>query len=306
MKLSSGSQRPILLQPSLRGFTLIEIMVSVLLLSMIIVGLLLMFYQVQRAFRAGTTQADILEGGRATMALLTRDLQEMAASGLPKSSSVANCYIGPSDYPTTVSPTTQDLPSGTQRTNWLQDIRFLSRQNDEWRAISYRVVYASNGVGVLYRLLESTNRFTLESATSNALGGISLVAQANFNAVISNYHRVLDGIVSFDVRAVDTNGMAYPNMNPPFGPTNPNDRWSPNILVDNSTARFEFFDAELPAYVDIELAILEPSTLAKFRGRDVQGPALDYLSRQIGRTHVFRQRVAIRPATAQLRSLTFN
>ena len=77
-------------------------------------------------------------------------------------------------------------------------------------------------------------------------------------------------------------------------------------IAFNTLAEFEFFDGELPAYVDIELAVMEPATLTKFRGRDDRTAALDFLSRQIGRTHVFRQRGAIRPATAQLRSLTFN
>jgi hypothetical protein len=50
----SGSQR----------FSLIEIMVTVGLLTFIILGLLLMFNQTQRAFRTGMTQTDVL-GSRA-------------------------------------------------------------------------------------------------------------------------------------------------------------------------------------------------------------------------------------------------
>lgn len=297
-----------------RAFSLIEIMVSVSLLSVIIVGLLLMFYQVQRAFRAGTTQVDILEGGRATMNILVRDLQEMTACRLTNSPNIVNCLIRPSTLPdgspiaATATPTHQDLPSGSRRTNWLQDITFLSRQNDEWRAISYRVVFATNGVGTLYRLLETTNRMTLADANSNALRNISLVSQTEFSAVSTNYHRVVDGVVSFDVRALDTNGFPFPNIDPTSPPANPNDRWSPNIFVDVAGARYEFFGDEVPAYVDVELAILEPTALAKFRAREEvsQTQALEYLGRQVGKTHVFRQRVAIRPATAQLRSLTFN
>ena len=296
------------------AFSLIEIMVSVALLGLIIVGLLAMFSQVQRAFRAGTTQVDILEGGRATMNLLVRDFQEMTACRLTNSRTIFNCLIRPSTQPDgaqlvgAVAPTYQDLPSGSRRTNWLQDITFLSRQNDEWRAISYRVVYATNGVGTLYRLLETTNRMTLEDANSNALRNISLVSQTEFSAVSTNYHRVVDGVVAFDVRALDTNGFPFPNIDPTSLPANPNDRWSPNIFVDLPGARYEFFGDEVPAYIDVELAILETSTLAKFRAREEAGQsqALEYLERQAGRTHVFRQRVAIRPATAQLRSLTFN
>ncbi|MBK8000247.1 MAG: hypothetical protein IPK15_16375 [Verrucomicrobia bacterium] len=170
------------------------------------------------------------------------------------------------------------------------------------------MVFATNGVGTLYRLLETTNRMTLADANSNALRNISLVSQTEFSAVSTNYHRVVDGVVSFDVRALDTNGFPFPNIDPTGPPANPNDRWSPNIFVDIAGARYEFFGDEVPAYVDVELAILELTALAKFRAREEvsQTQALEYLERQVGKTHVFRQRVAIRPATAQLRTLTFN
>src|ERR1051325_4139527 len=78
------------------AFSLLEIMVAVSLLAVIIVGLLAMFYQVQRAFRAGTAQADVMEGGRATMNLLTRDLQEMAATDVEFTT---NFVVVPSESP---------------------------------------------------------------------------------------------------------------------------------------------------------------------------------------------------------------
>ena len=294
-----------------RAFSLIEVMVAVSLLSFIIVGLLAMFFQVQRAFRAGTAQADIMEGGRATMGLIMRDLQEMTACRLID---IANCVIEPSTridgaaLDATVNPTYQDLPTippGSRRTNWFQDLTFMSRVNDKWMATSYRVVYGENGVGALYRLMEETNRLTLFSDNSNAVRSVSFLAQAPFGSYSNYYHRVVDGVVSFDVRAYDTNGLAFPDIDPLNAPANPNIRWSPNIRVENNESRFEFYNNELPAYVDIELAILEPSTLAKFRGREDigQAQALEYLQRQIGRTHVFRQRVAIRPSATQVSSV---
>src|SRR5947207_12610645 len=57
--------------PGSPGFSLIEIMVTVSLLTFIILGLLLMFNQTQRAFRTGMTQTDVLEAGRATMDMLS-------------------------------------------------------------------------------------------------------------------------------------------------------------------------------------------------------------------------------------------
>ena len=53
------------------AFTLIEIMVTVALLSFIILGLMAMFHQTQRAFRNSITQTDVLEGARALNANFT-------------------------------------------------------------------------------------------------------------------------------------------------------------------------------------------------------------------------------------------
>src|SRR4051812_38323136 len=48
-----------------RGFSLIEILVVVALLSVIILGLVAMFHQTQKALLSTTTQVDFLEAGRA-------------------------------------------------------------------------------------------------------------------------------------------------------------------------------------------------------------------------------------------------
>ncbi len=63
-----------------RAFSLIEIMVVVALLSVIILGLVAMFNQTQRAFLSGTTQIDLLESGRIASDFVARDLEQMVPS----------------------------------------------------------------------------------------------------------------------------------------------------------------------------------------------------------------------------------
>ena len=279
-------------------------MVAVSLLSFIIVGLLAMFFQVQRAFRAGTAQADIMEGGRATMGLIVRDLQEMTACDYRF---VTNCVITPSQG---AANTVQDIPTGSLRTNFFQDIALLSRFNDEWIGTTYRVSNAVNGVGVLYRFV--TNRFRETLPASNVVAIADVSDSVSFMTTLgdSRFSRVLDGVVSLTITALDTNGQVYFDNDPipasqiPPQATDSRGYINANIHIIQPDF-FGFRSNALPAYIDIELAIMEPSTLAKFRGREdiSQAQALEYLQRQIGRTHVFRQRVAIRPSATQVSSV---
>ena len=61
------------------AFSLIELLVVMTLLSFIIIGLLAVFDQTQRAFKTGMSQVDVLESGRATMDLITREVEQMAS-----------------------------------------------------------------------------------------------------------------------------------------------------------------------------------------------------------------------------------
>lgn len=289
------------------AFSLIEIMVAVALLAVIIVGLLAMFYQVQRAFRAGTAQADILEGGRATMSLLVRDLQDMAPSNFEFAT---NCVIERSPYNAVgAAASTELLPSGNPRNNYLREIVLLSRVNDEWSAVAYRIGFATNGVGALYRLVVQTNSATLPDRQFEIVTNLFWLVRTRTPEVDANwFHRVVDGVVNLTVTAYDTNGIPYANNNPDVfnGPTDPYGNTNRNLHViqnvDPSRRYLAFRSNALPAYIDIELAVLEPTALAKFRAREEIGPAQasEYLARQIGRTHVFRQRVAIRPAASEI------
>src|SRR5208282_3368286 len=65
------------------AFTLVEILVTMAMLSFIVLGLLATFNQVQRAFQAAQGQTDFLETGRSAMNLMNQDLEQMAALSAP-------------------------------------------------------------------------------------------------------------------------------------------------------------------------------------------------------------------------------
>lgn len=262
-----------------RGFSLLEIMVAVALLALIIVGLLAMFYQVQRAFRSGTTSVDVMENGRAGTSMIVREAQEAIAVQMEPITNmgVVLPVVDINNNPAPASSAQQALPGGDSRQNFLRDFFFLSRVNDEWVGTAYRISNAVSGVGTLYRL---TDRQT----TNNPWFFASNFARATpYNN--TNFRRVMDGVVHFTVDFYDTNGWIIPKANNAYSP--------PEL-------GYAVTNGMLPAYMDVELAVLEPLTLGKFRYRyDAnQVQAAGYLANQAARTHVFRQRVPIRPASA--------
>ena len=289
-----------------RAFTLLELMVSVALLAVIIVGLLAMFSQVQRAWKSGITQVDVMEGGRATMALIVRDLQDMTA--LPQ----FNATNFEALYEINSQTIQLDLPDGSQRLNDLQNLSFVRRFGDDWTGVAYRITNAAWGVGSLYRLegtlladpLANYNNFpTNISHLGRYAMGVGLTnpnyfVQAVLSEPVRQYYtnsgfaRVLDGVVHFTVTAYDTNGTVMTNS--AFN----NNGFSCANLSTNGLLTAQIF----PSFLEVELAVVEPAVLERFKARIVQGPPLNitaatnYLARKAGQVHVFRQRVPIRPA----------
>ena len=62
------------------AFTLVEMLVTLALLSLIVLALMAVFNSTQKAFRASLTQTDMLESGRMAMGLIASDLEAMTPS----------------------------------------------------------------------------------------------------------------------------------------------------------------------------------------------------------------------------------
>jgi Tfp pilus assembly protein PilV len=279
------------------AFTLIEVMVVVVLLSLIVIALMAVFNSTQAAFRASVTQTDVLESGRAAMDLITGDLRamspSMASSNRNTQFSTVNFYAGTNYYEN--PPLIQSLvASSGSRTNVQQDIFILSQDNlngvPTWIGTGYAVCLSPSNTYSLYRF--STNRPVAQSGSASNLFNVDFL---NFRAYPNNgnYSHLVDGVVNFQVRAFDANGgLIFTNRTnirtnvlslPPL--------W-PNSVV--------FYSNALPASVEIELATLEDRTLQRAESRPPNLPSpppndsrTKYLQDQAGNLHVFRQRVAI-------------
>jgi type II secretory pathway pseudopilin PulG len=278
--------------PVRAAFTLIEVMVVVVLLSLIVIALMAVFNSTQAAFRASVTQTDVLESGRAAMDLITGDLRAMAPS-LGASNNVANNLKGAANFYVTdsgIPPLIQGLvASSGSRTNVQQDIFILSRGNlngvPTWTGTGYAVCLSPSNTYSLYRF--STNR---PVAQALAVSNLFWVDFNNFLGYPNSgsYSHLLDGVVGFQIRAYDANGMLI---------TTNLVNIKTNALPNHG---YVFYSNALPASVEIEMASLEDRTLQRAESRLPNLPLpppgdsrTKYLQDQAGNLHVFRQRVAI-------------
>jgi type II secretory pathway pseudopilin PulG len=279
---TSNTLRPSAAPPP--AFSLVEILVAVGLLSFIILGLLMMFNQTQRAFRLSITQADVLEQGRATMDMMSREIEQTTPSQYPDFFSGAwrratNFFAEPvPGFNTLVQP----LPGSGIRSNVVQQFFFLTRLNQDWIGTGYQVVpdMPGSSIGTLYR-------FTATNARSAPImvGGVIF-------SNLASASRVADGVVHLRARAFDTNGVLIASALGPYGSAT--NVWVRGNALDPWQAACYFMSNAVPAYVELELGILEPQIVKK--SKSIPDPLMqsNFLSGYAAEEHVFRQRIPIR------------
>jgi len=273
------------------GFSLVEVLVVVSLLSLIVLALMSVFSSTQRAFRASVTQTDVLEGGRAAVGLVTADLRLMAPSGGTNFGAV-NFFSYSNFYAYT--PLSQSLPGGTvQRTNLLNYFFVLGRENTKWFGVGYIVdTSSSSPLYPLYRFYAETNVSASPAALFN-----NFLSTIN-NGQWTNMSHVIDGVVHLVVRPYDVNGVWMTNG------------YTSQMRVPNNTSfsapfvggkvGFYFFSNTIPAAVELQLGILEDRALARAESLPNDVPAAPpndrrtlYLRDQAGKVHLFRQHVTV-------------
>lgn len=275
-------ERPVRAQ--LAAFSLIEIMVAVSLLTLIVLGLVFMFSQTQRAFVTSMAQVDVLENGRAISDLLSSELAEMAPTHLPLTTN----FLAEYDDVSFVQPLYQELPpGGTRRTNVVQRFFFLTRENQDWIGHGYYVLppYGNAGVGALYRHVTSARGWNASLLSSNFFHALR-------NGLVTN--RVADGIVHLRLIPYDVKGRRID----PFSWTNTasvnvTNGWSP---VVPGMINYYFLSNAVPASVELEVGILEKEAYERFKalGNANAVNQRGFLSNSAAQVHLFRQRIPIR------------
>jgi len=274
-----------------RAFTIVELLVAISILTLIVLVLYGLFDQVQKALRSNVAQVDVHEGGRAFMELASREMEQMQAGNVLTNVNLFARF--------TATPFRQPLLSaGEQRVNELEEVFFLSLLNKHWIGTGYRVLalnsngiatnFAKTGVGTLCRFRLSNHVANVRNPPLYAR--VMDVTPTNF----ANFQRVIDGVVHFRMRVYDQNGILITNN---FNPSILSGVLvSTNVYNNDVEYGYAFTNKALPASLEIELAILDPHILERYRSYPNAIVASNYLARQAGAIHLFQQRVPIRMA----------
>jgi prepilin-type N-terminal cleavage/methylation domain-containing protein len=265
-----------------RAFSLIELMIAIALLSLIVLGLLSMFTQTQRAFRDSMKQSDVLEAGRITAGFLVRELEQITPSHLDTTVN----FSAEVDHAFSDVPLLQEMPgsAGTPRTNIVQRLFFMSKVNQDYIGTGYQVLadYSGGGVGSLYRYSSNTTKF------------FAPYLFGTFTNIPAGMTKIADGVVHLKLQAYDTNGVVITLSNNVANTSRVWDLKTPDQL------NVCFSNNAVPAFLEFELAVLEPHVLERYNaiGGVAPTPAnpaqLAYLSNHVGQVHIFRQRIPVR------------
>lgn len=281
------------------AFTVVELMVAVSIMTLIVLALYGMFDQVQKALRGNVAQVDVLEGGRAAMELMTREMEQAQAGNVLNQMNKTNLYVGLGWDATLLQPqlpVRQELLGVNEyRMNVLQEAYFLSRFNKQWTGTGYRVLASSLKSGVF-------NQFALIGVGTLARYSTSIhdsdLTRSNLSALVmdpqpvnlAKYQRLVDGVVHFRIRAYDGRGLPLTYLT--------NNYIGVNMLNDRSTGetQYTFTNTAVPAYLELEMGVLEPQVLEKLKSFPNLAAATNFLAKQTGKIHLFYQRIPIRTA----------
>jgi len=278
------------------AFTLVEVMLVVVLLSLIVYALMAVFSSTQAAFRSGVTQAGVLDDGRAAMDLIASDLRAMTPSHDRGVGGAANFYVLVARRVSPPSPLIQRMVGGSsQRTNVLESFYILSRGNQNgvptWYGVGYAVA-PTNASGRLYSLYRFATNYPVASANPVFMFTHDFFV---FLGNVSGGSHLMDGVVALTVHAYDVNGGLMTTniitVASGRGATNQNVVYFPPAW---GQVGFEMWSNTLPASVEIEMGVLEDRALQRADSLNFNPQVQsNYLSGAAGAVHVFRQRVTI-------------
>lgn len=278
-----------------RAFTLIEMLVAVAVLAMIITALMAILNQVTKAMHLANAQTDVQENGRSITEMISREMQQAVlfqpggTTNLGFGFSNVNFVIGQNLNLTNYLVNHLALDS-LPWANELQYCLFATRRGTTNTFIGYYVGQAGNGVGTLYRFTSSHVNYST-NITHSVVNYTKFWSefQSATNAVdLGNLGTTYMGAVAEGI--VHLRFTAYTNTGDLFIP-------GTNYLkyeIPSSQDYFTFYTNKLPAFVEVELGILEPSVLAQLRAMP-DGAQYSFLTNTLrtAKVHFYKERIPV-------------
>jgi hypothetical protein len=199
----------------------------------------------------------------------------------------------------------QYLPPNSVRTNLLQDLYFVSRVNQTMNGIGY-FVRTNPGVGGNVDLVGTLYRYQTNIPVGIFNSGLSSADPAspfqaffqatngiNGSIAAGPISKVMDGVVEFRIHCYDTNGYFLNQFSHINEPSNSVDiqNWA---VSSNEVQLYAFSNNIVPAYVEVQLGVLEPAVLKRYNSIPNVIARQNFLSNHAGNVQLFRMRIPIR------------
>lgn len=310
---------------SMRGFSLLEMLIGMAMLSVIVLALFAMFNQTQKALIANAGQTDVMENGRAVMDLLIRDLGRARPSNIgtnlvfvPRSTNVQerlnpapNLMVlrtaaGPAD-----ASVRSNFLDGWRRTTLFHDLFYMAENRPgQWTGAGLFVAPENpatpdDAVGTLYRY-EDPWPVSLRGARGADQANLLYTRffnNAAYRSSPTNSSRLLDGVVFFRATPFGTSGQA---LDPTaWSQTNAFPLPMDVLIGPNPSIGFPlngtlFRGRAFPSSVELEIGVLPPELIERYRVLPVNpsGIRTRFLTNNLANILVFRQRVTMPVSSA--------
>ncbi|MCS1409875.1 MAG: hypothetical protein M2R45_03061 [Verrucomicrobia subdivision 3 bacterium] len=228
--------------------------------------------------------------------------------------------IGPRTVPT--MSVIQSLADGGMRTNILHETFFLTRSKLNWVAKGFFVFPSVNPesgqifYGTLYRfsspkgqdIVQSPRRMDRRESLGDlwkkyedAKSDVRLAISNNVAvSLIDGVAPLIDGVVHFKIQPIDSLGrpMRYWTNSPTQEPYNFCYPWVALVqdqFVDFPETRAAFYGDALPAYVEVEIGVMDQATLSRVKPfKNNPASSTNFLREQADGVHLFRRMIPLR------------
>lgn len=285
--------------------TMIELMVSVTLISFIILSLYQMFARTQEQMRRAMRQVDTLESGRAIMNVIQRDLSLMT---YPDQTAINPGFMWSTNWTTNIagyktiritSPVDNSIDMATEFDRFFFNTFDSTMTLTNYGGVGYHVGSSTNkfvppadGIGTLYRYsfydyAYNQNVWRIFNQGTN---------HTDYERISS---RLIDNVVHFRVNPYPTNSAGINNWS-----ATDRGRW--NNVNFNSDPQgnivWSFVGQTLPQLVEIEIGYVDEETAGEARALLPEGttdttPARNFIASRPEKINLFRFVVPIRVAS---------